>query len=148
MGSGLLLLDTSVLLHVIRGNEVARRIDAAWRLQTRPDRPLISIVTVGEARAFALRLGWGEEKLRRLEQLMQELVVVDIRNATVLDNYARFHTHLVRSGRTVGHNDIWIAATAAAASATLVTCDNDFDALHPDFIVRHLVPTNVQKASS
>lgn len=40
--------------------------------------------------------------------------------------------------RDMGKNDLWIAATARAAGATLITTDKDFDHLHPAFIKREL----------
>jgi tRNA(fMet)-specific endonuclease VapC len=127
---GAILLDTNVVLHVVRGSEVATRIDAAVRLRSRAERALISVVTIGEALAFARRRGWGDSKTARLEELVRELVVVDINNATVLRRYAEMHEYLVKIGRSVGDNDIWIAACAAAASAVLITTDRDFDALN------------------
>lgn len=36
----------------------------------------------------------------------------------------------------MGKNDVWIAATAAATGAWLVTADGDFDHLAPRFIQR------------
>lgn len=131
-----LLLDTTVVLHLVRGNEVAQRMDAAYALRNRSDRPLISIVSLGEARCFALQLGWGQTKLDALDTLLREFVVVDIHNASVLDQYAKIAAFAKRNGRILGDNDTWIAATCAAAGALLITNDKDFDALHPDFIER------------
>lgn len=34
----------------------------------------------------------------------------------------------------MGKNDLWIAAAANVMGATLVTTDNDFDHLQPDFL--------------
>ncbi len=34
----------------------------------------------------------------------------------------------------MGKNDLWIAATANATGATLLTTDSDFDHLSPNFI--------------
>jgi predicted nucleic acid-binding protein len=128
----LALLDTSVVLHLLRGNKTAQRIDAELGLRARSERPLISVVTVGEALAFARYRNWGSDWTARLEAYLRELVVVDIQNSAVLQKYAELHTWLVRQGRTVGDNDVWIAATAAAASALLVTTDGDFDPLNPE----------------
>lgn len=135
----MLLLDTSVLLHLIRGNEVGKRIEATYGLRTRAERPLISIVTVGEAHAFARHRGWGAQKLTRLAELVRELVVVDIRSATVITRYAEIDAHLKKNGRAVSDNDTWIAATASATGARLITNDRDFDPLDPTFLVRDYI---------
>ncbi len=134
--NGLVLLDTAVILHVVRGNETARRIDAAMNLSRRPERPLISIVSVGEALGFAEYRGWGEDKTTRLRALLEHLVPIDINSEIVLEAYAAMHAHLVRKGRVLSDNDIWIAACALAASATLITTDKDFDPLNGEFIQR------------
>ena len=143
----LLLLDTSVVLHLVRGNEVAKRMDAAYALRTRTDRPLVSIVSLGEARSFALQLDWGDSKVDLLERLLRELTVVDIHNATVLAQYAKIDAFAKRNGRILSDNDTWIAATAAAADALLITNDKDFDALHGQFIERIYVPPKAEPAT-
>ncbi|WP_433931786.1 PIN domain-containing protein [Sorangium cellulosum] len=134
--TGLLLLDTVVVLHLVRGNETGRRIDAAMSLSGRAERPLISIITVGEALGFAQYRGWGEDKLERLRAYLDQFVAIDIHDEGVFEAYAAMHAFLVRRGRKLSDNDIWIAACARAASATLITTDKDFDPLHGEFIQR------------
>ena len=65
--SGLVLLDTSILVHVMRDDGLGRKVGADHSLQSRPDKPLISIVTVGEALAFARKRSWGEKKVEKLK---------------------------------------------------------------------------------
>jgi predicted nucleic acid-binding protein len=38
------------------------------------------------------------------------------------------------SARIMGKNDLWIAATAFVTKSTLLTTDDDFDHLDPQFI--------------
>ncbi|HLL20882.1 MAG TPA: type II toxin-antitoxin system VapC family toxin [Kofleriaceae bacterium] len=132
----LLLLDTNVVLQLVRGNATGEALDRAYGLRARPDRPLISIVTVGEMLAMAKRLNWGAKKVETLKLLASELVVVDIDNQRVLDNYAEIHAFAVTNGYMLGDNDIWIAATAAAAGAVLLTTDRDFDPLADILLTR------------
>lgn len=134
--SGLLLLDTSVVLHVVRGKATGEALDRAFGLRARPDRPLISIITVGELLAFARQRGWGSAKVDRLKELVEELVVVDVRSQSVLDRYAEIDTFMVKHGHLIGDNDVWIAATASAAGAVLLTTDRDFDPMHDRFLSR------------
>lgn len=134
VSADLVLLDTNVVLHLLRGNETGQRIDAAMGLRARPERPLISVITMGEALAFARYRNWGSDRTNQLEAYLRELVVVDINNGAVLRKYAEIHTFLVRQGRAVGDNDVWIAAAAAATSALLVTTDADFDPLDPEHV--------------
>lgn len=130
MTSGdLLLLDTNVLVHVARWNALGRALDERFGLTARTDRPLISIITVGEGLALGRRFGWGAPKLNRLRDLFRNLVVVDIGRAGIAERYAEIADATRRSGRAVGQNDLWIAATASVVRATLVTTDWDFDAI-------------------
>jgi tRNA(fMet)-specific endonuclease VapC len=54
----------------------------------------------------------------------------------VLNVYAQIDTYLVRAGKAVEQNDIWIAATAIATGAHLLTTDKDFDPLYPAYLDR------------
>lgn len=50
--------------------------------------------------------------------------------------YAMIDAHNIAVGRSMGDNDVWIAATAYITKATLLTTDKDFDHLDPLFIRR------------
>lgn len=135
----LLFLDTSIVIHLIRGNDIANRVDAQFRIRRRADRPLISTVTIGECLSIVHQFRWGAAKSLALESLLQEFVVVGIDSRPVLERYGEFHSWTRSIGRTLGHNDLWIAATAAATGAHLITTDTDFDPLHPDHIRRTVI---------
>ena len=131
------LLDSNVLVHLIRGNNIGQRIANDHQLLQRAERPLISIVTVGELRALATKLGWGAAKQRQLEELLAELVVVNLNQGDIVKHYAAIDYYcekVMKPARPMGQNDLWIAATAAAADAHLLTTDRDFDHLKPQFI--------------
>jgi tRNA(fMet)-specific endonuclease VapC len=121
-----LVLDTSVLLHIVRGSSTGIAMDSTLGLRTRTDRPLVSIVSVGEVEAFTRRNNWGQPKRKRLLELLGELIIVDIRRGPIVEWFAQIHVWLQERGRTLSHNDTWIAATAAALDATVITNDGDF----------------------
>jgi len=52
------------------------------------------------------------------------------------DAYVKIDVYSEGIGRTMGKNDLWIAATANVTSATLLTTDKDFDHLDGAFINR------------
>jgi len=131
----LLLLDTNILIHLIRDNRTGRFIDSRFLLRRRAERPLVSIVTVGEALAMSRRLSWGPSKIAALESLLQDLIVVDISDE-ILEFYAQIDVFLRRAGKPVQQNDMWIAATATASGAHLLTTDKDFDPLYPAVLDR------------
>lgn len=138
-GRELLLLDTNIVIHLLRNNEVGKRVDAAFQIRHRPDRPLISVVTVGECLSLVRQFHWGPAKIEAMEALLRELVIVAIDSRPVLERFGELHAWTRSAGRALSDNDLWIAATAAATSAHLVTTDKDFDPLHPNQIRRTFI---------
>ena len=135
----LILLDTSVMVHLARDDALGQRVNSEHALSTRSVRPLISIISVGELFALASKWEWGEAKIARLRDLVGTLTVVGIRPPPVIDRYAAIDAYSEQTGRRMENNDAWIAPTAAAAAAWLLTTDKDFDHLHPKFIQRELI---------
>lgn len=123
------------MIQLVRENRTGRAIDFRFQLRSRPERPLLSIVTVGEGLALSKRLSWGPAKIAALEQLFDDCVIVDITDE-ILETYAEIDTYLIRAGKAVEQNDIWIAATAIASGAHLLTTDKDFDPLYPAYLDR------------
>lgn len=114
-------LDTSAYSHFKRGHaDVVERIDsAAWI-------GLPSIV-IGELR-IGFALGRQRDRNdRELEEFLASPVVtrLDV-DAVVAGIYAEIVVALRESGTPLPTNDIWIAATAAAHGATVLTFDEHF----------------------
>jgi tRNA(fMet)-specific endonuclease VapC len=133
---GRFLLDTNILVHLVRSNRLGVAIDFRFQLRARPERPLVCVVTVGEVLALAKKWSWGTSKIRRLEELLQEFILLDINSEEVLSTYADMDFYLQTSGRSIEQNDIWIAATAVVTGAHLLTTDKDFDPLYPAYLDR------------
>lgn len=134
-----LLLDTGIVVLLCRGGEAGNRLDETYGLATRREVPLLSVISVGELLAFARNASWGGRKEARLRELLANLVIVDVNREPVLTAYADLSAHIKRAGTPMGQNDVWIAATARATGATLLTIDKDFDVLHPALINREYV---------
>ena len=123
------VLDTSVLLHYTRTNSpVAAQVEADYGLLKSPFRPMICAVSLGEMLAFAKH--WGEARAGRLEAGLSEFTVIDVSRKDVLLEYAALHQYS-KKGVNVGQNDLWIAAAANAADATVLTTDGDLLRLPP-----------------
>jgi tRNA(fMet)-specific endonuclease VapC len=138
--SQLVVLDTTVLVHLARNSPTGRAIEAQYALTSRPERPLLSTVVEGEILALARRWGWGQTKMAHLNALLLELVRVDAGMREIVEAYAELHYEATRSGKPRGQNDLWIAATAQATGATLFTCDTDFAWMHPDLLAVCCIP--------
>lgn len=126
----LYLLDTSVVLALVRGKELGHRIDETYKLSSRPMRPLTCSVSQGELWALAEANAWEETRRRALAEMLESLVMVDPGNPGVVDAYVTLYMvcrrHPQGSRVNMGENDLWIAAAARAAGATLLTLDRDF----------------------
>jgi predicted nucleic acid-binding protein len=116
------LLDTSVLIPV--------ETDRPLRVEALPKQAAVSIVTVGELRAGVLAAPDVESRDRRLQTLER------IAGATILSidqkvaqTWAGMRAYLAASESGMSGNDLWIAATAAAAGLPVVTQDRDFYAV-------------------
>jgi len=133
------LLDTNILVHCVRNNALGQRILATYGLLVLPDPPRISIVTHGELRSLAVQFGWGLPKVQIMETLLSRFVSVPLDRPGLIQAYADLDAYSRTIGRRMGKNDLWIAATARATGAKLLTTDADFDHLHPAFLDRDLV---------
>ncbi|HZL35358.1 MAG TPA: type II toxin-antitoxin system VapC family toxin [Tepidisphaeraceae bacterium] len=126
----LYLLDTNIVIHYSRGQTVGKQVEADYSLLTTPYRPLICVVTQGEALAFARKRSWGAGKIAALKHILAQFVAVDISDPQIIEAYADLDAHSKSIGRDkMGKNDLRIAAVAQVSEATLMTTDGDFDHL-------------------
>lgn len=135
----LVILDTNILIHLLRSDSCGTEIERQFSLTSRISRPLISLMTRGEILAFAKKCNWGDRKLTSLDALLQHLVIVNPQQGSIVQTYAsidHYSEKVCKPARPLGQNDMWIAATAAETKAWLLTTDGDFDHLTPNFIRR------------
>jgi predicted nuclease of predicted toxin-antitoxin system len=82
--------------------------------------------------------------------LLDNVVTVEINHPSVIDAYVELDlvSQVHPDGaRNMGKNDLWIAAAARAAGATLLTTDNDFDHLIPDHLAGVVIDPKVAAMS-
>lgn len=132
--SDLYLLDTNILVHLIRDDSTGQQIKATYGPYTREPKPLVCSVSDGELRSLALQFSWGSQKLDKMEFALGYFGHVPIEQTSVMKNYAIIDAYSKSKGIKMGKNDVWIAATTVAADARLITTDDDFDHLDPSFI--------------
>ena len=132
----LYLLDTNILIHFVRADAVWASVRERYQLFAIEPKPLISVVTSGELRSFALQHGWGKAKLEQMEFCLGYFDEVFIDSPPLVHGYATIDAHLQSQGVSLGKNDLWIAATAVVTGARLLTTDRDFDPLDPLFLTR------------
>lgn len=130
------LLDTNVVLALIRANPLGQFIDQQYGLRAALNRSMICVVTVGEMLSLVRQFNWGQPKQDELRSLLNEIVWLDINHPDILDAYGEVDHASLKQGRKLGKNDAWIAATAKVTGATLLTTDPDFDHLQGTYLDR------------
>jgi len=132
--STLYLFDTNILLALHRGKQLGNYLNQTFRLSEVINRPLISVVTHGEIWAMAQRNNWGDKKCVAIKEMLDDLVTLDLNDPMIIENYVAVDQENLshpKGARNISDNDKWIAATAIAANALLLTTDQDFLHLHP-----------------
>lgn len=133
-----LLLDTSVILHYMRGDSTFQKIEEEHNLLTDPSCIiLISAISIGEIEGFFLRRGYGPKQTDRWKYLLEKSITlsIDAKDDGLMKAFAEIQAYSQNNhpslnpgkSRTIGQNDLWIAATAHAVGATLLTKDSDFE---------------------
>ena len=59
-----LVLDTKILLHLLRGKQAGQVIERRYKVSQRTPRAIISVVTKGELKALAYKFEWGTRQSR------------------------------------------------------------------------------------
>ncbi len=133
------VLDTNILVHCVREGRLWASIREDYQLLLIEPTPIVSAVTSGELRSLALQFRWGTAKLERMEFVLGYFVEIPVESGRVVTTYATIDAHFQVRGQPMGKNDLWIAATAVASDATLLTTDRDFDRLDPLFLTREWI---------
>ncbi|MBI5095539.1 MAG: type II toxin-antitoxin system VapC family toxin [Candidatus Hydrogenedentes bacterium] len=132
------LLDTTILVGLLQAAPYADYASKKYALWEISSAPIISVVTVAEIRSFSLRRQWGAERMERIEDLFRKIPQVPCNHPSVINKWAEIDAYnhrkhptlqLEGSARTMGDNDLWIAATASVLRARLLTTDKDFSHL-------------------
>ncbi len=124
------LADTSLF--------IARESGRALRVDALPERLAVSVITIGELRAGVLAASDVATRDRRLGTLTAALALDPVPvDEAVAAAWARLRVELRERGLRMPVNDSWIAATAIALGAAVVTQDDDYVEL-PGLAVIHV----------
>ncbi|WP_425422391.1 PIN domain-containing protein [Phaeodactylibacter xiamenensis] len=141
----ILLFDTNLILDFLRDGAITAAIDEQFNLSAASGILAISVVSIGELNALALKRNWGPKRVESIYHELNKFLVIPINSKDVLRLYGEidaFSQGKLKgqplpaglSSRNMGKNDLWIAASAAATGATLLTTDKDFKHLKGVFI--------------
>ena len=153
------LLDTNILLGLARKAPWAERAYQEFDLGNREVVSFTSIVCKGEILAIAEKHGWAQTKRSRLEQILDQFPTVSIDEPPIVYAYALIDAWTrgaavdspsaappLKPARPMGKNDLWIAATAHATGAALLSTDKDFE--HVDGVWLKLLLVDQSQASA
>ena len=121
----LYLLDTNAFTDYMRGHAaVGQRVSSLKQ----DDRIVTCTIVAGEIRFGIERLAHGKNQQGLQARADWVLTRVDCEAVPppAAEQYARIKVHRQRTGKSLDENDLWIAATAVALGATLVSRDTDF----------------------
>jgi predicted nucleic acid-binding protein len=110
------LVDTDVFSFLTKGDTRA----SLYEKHTKGKKLALSFVTVGELLTWSKYKGWGPTKTAELERRIGLTGVIPY-DMALCQTYAELKAKLLKSGRPMGDNDLWIAATAIRHSIPLVS---------------------------
>jgi len=139
------ILDTNILMAYLKANPLFKKVSEDNNLNDEDAFIMISAISKGELLSIAMQNGWGERKVSALNKLLNEIVIIDVagNDDNLLNAYAEIDAFSLQrhptkklkgSAKPMGKNDMWIAATAFATNATLLTADGKFMHLDKEFI--------------
>ena len=118
-----LVIDTNIYCDFAEG--ISQTVDI---LATMGQRLYLPAVVIGEL-SYGFRKGnrriANEQKLDEVIQLL-EIRIIDI-SRSVASKYGLIYLSLVRKGRKIPLNDVWIAACCMEVGGTLLTRDQHFE---------------------
>ena len=137
------LLDTNIVIIFTRGGEIAESINEKYQLLNYDNKLYISVATMAELKSIILQRDYGPKKIKTLEKILSKFRIIDVNIESILNRYAEIDAYSQGklkgkksnfTSRNMGKNDIYIAATSSVFDLTLITTDNDFNHLSPEYI--------------
>jgi len=131
-----IVLDTSILLHLIRESNFSVIILQHLDLYSDAILRTVPVVVYAELLSLAKRHNWGERKMINMEKRIKSCLEYNITysDTELLNAYVKIDNISRETGITMSKNDLWIAATAVVLDAELITTDKDFAHLAPLYL--------------
>jgi tRNA(fMet)-specific endonuclease VapC len=122
----------------MRGDSTFQKIEEEHKLLNDPSCIiLISAISVGEIEGFFLRRGYGPKQTERWRKLLEKSIMLSIdgKDDKLMKAFAEIQAYSQNNhpslnpgkSKTIGQNDLWIAATTYSIGASLLTKDSDFE---------------------
>ncbi len=136
------LWDTNILVHYIRNSDKYNDWKTRFLFFDEGNNVFLSVINIGEIESLAYQLNWGASRRQRLQEIIEQIQLIGIYEQ-IIHAYAEIDAFsqgklagrpLGLSARSMGKNDIWLAATAHIGQFKFITTDNDFNHLNHQYI--------------
>lgn len=115
-----ILLDSNIIIELFKGNLI---VAAQFKSYSSVNIPFI---VLGELYLGAYRSSNPEKHIKQIDSFLIKCQILNGDEETA-NNYAIIKTFLLKKGKPIPENDIWIAAIAKQHQLSLITRDNHFD---------------------
>ena len=113
------LLDTSVIIHAFKSNgSIGARLDSFSEVY-------VPVVVEGELLYGAYKSGNQEKHIAQIRFFLLNCKILPS-DSTTANLYGNIKATLIKKGKPIPENDIWIAALALQYDLPLFTTDNHF----------------------
>lgn len=120
--SSAVVVDTDVASFLFKNHPIAQQYLPDLKDRT----PMVSFMTLAELDRWALHARWGEARISRLRQYLQQFVVLPY-TRDLCTKWAEVTVTAQASGRRIDCADAWVAAGALVAGVPLITHNrNDY----------------------
>jgi tRNA(fMet)-specific endonuclease VapC len=115
-----ILLDTNIVIDLFKGDKkIVAYLDEQQTV-------CIATAALGELYLGAYRSDNEQKHLQQIKDFLLRCHVIAT-DGTTSENYGRVKAALLKKGKPIPENDIWIAATAIQYQLPLYTKDGHFD---------------------
>lgn len=113
------LLDTSVIIHTFKkNNQIAVQLDTLQEVY-------VPVVVIGELYFGAYKSSNAAKHIIQIRNFLLNCTIVSSDSETA-DIYGKIKANLIKKGKPIPENDLWIAALASQYDMPLFTTDNHF----------------------
>lgn len=115
-----ILLDSNIIIELFKGNSSVTDQFKSYALVNIP------FIVLGELYLGAYRSSNPEKHINQINSFLSKCQVLNGDEETA-DNYGKIKTFLLKKGKPIPENDIWIAAVAKQYQLALITRDSHFN---------------------
>jgi predicted nucleic acid-binding protein len=138
------ILDTNIFVLLAKNEFFGNFFEEEYQNQASAEF-YYTMISLGELDSIIKKNNWGNKRVIELNNIVKGFKLIGMKSIKIIEAYGtldafsqgKLKSNPLPNGitaRNMGKNDLWIAATAYATNATLITTDKDFTHLNQQFI--------------